>query len=192
MDVGNLVGYGEATPLVTIMRIDPLYIYFSPSEKEARKIFRYAGGSARKVVVRIPAADERLTRTALEGLTDFSDNTVDPKTSTVTMRAAVGNPAGDVLPGTFVYVDLFITDKYPFFTVPPQALFEDQQGRFVYLVRDGKAVRQSVVPAFSTRSFVAIAEGLKEGDRVIVSGLAKVRDGLPVAPAPTAAEKGDR
>ena len=182
VDVGNLVGMGEATPLVSILGIDPIYVTFSPSEKEAQKIRHYGGADRKRAVIRIPASDEMLKRTELNATVDFADNRVDLQTSTVTMRATAPNPDGALLPGTFVYLDLFVTDRYPFFTVPVEALFEDQQGKFVYVVKEGKAARRTVEVAFTTRTFVAVKKGLEEGDAVIVSQLMKVRDGLPVQP----------
>ena len=122
-----------------------------------------------------------LKRTELNATVDFADNRVDLQTSTVTMRATAPNPDGALLPGTFVYLDLFVTDRYPFFTVPVEALFEDQQGKFVYVVKEGKAARRTVEVAFTTRTFVAVKKGLEEGDAVIVSQLMKISDGLPVA-----------
>ncbi|BDY13306.1 efflux RND transporter periplasmic adaptor subunit [Hydrogenimonas cancrithermarum] len=191
VDVGNLVGYGEATLLTTIMQTDPLYVYFSPSEKEAKKISTYASKSKLDVFVEIPSSDGMLSRPRLKGYVDFTDNTVDPKTSTVTMRAVLKNSQSEALPGTFVYLNLFVTDQHPFIVVPPQAIFEDQQGKFVYRAgKTAKAKRTTVEPAFSTRFFVAIKKGLDEGDRVVVSGLKKVRDGMPLKPEDVTKTKG--
>ncbi len=180
VDVGNLVGFGEATPLVTILQTDPIYVEFAPSEKEASKIAKYGGRAPKRAVVRLLRQDPMLKTLELNATVDFADNRIDPATSTLTMRAVAPNPDEALLPGTFVYVDLFVTDRYPFFTVPKEALQEDQQGMFVYVVQKGKAVRKSVKIAFETRRFFAVQKGLKEGDRVIVSNLIKVRDGLPV------------
>jgi len=131
----------------------------------------------------VPSDNTDFKRARLHGYVDFTDNTTDPTTSTVTMRATMPNPDTAILPGTFVYVDVFVTDKIPFIMLPPQVVFEDQQGKFVYTVGDnGKAQRTGVKVGLSSRYYVQIDEGLEPGQRVVVSGLMKVRAGMKLAP----------
>ena len=191
VDVGNLVGYDGPTLLTTIMQINPLYAYFSPSESDFAKINRYATKQKLDVFAEIGSGQTKFERERLKGYVDFTNNAVDPSTSTVSMRATLSNPKGDILPGTFVYINLFVSDKFEFIMVPPQVIFEDQQGKFVYVVgEDAKAHRTSVVTALSSKYYVQIEKGLKDGDKVIVSGLVKVRDGSPVTPKDVTQTKG--
>ena len=191
VDVGNLVGYDGPTLLTKIVRIDPLYAYFSPSESDYAMIMHYASKKKLDVIADVASSNERIKRERLYGYVDFTNNSVDPTTSTVMMRATLANPKGSVLPGTFVYVNLFVTDKYDFLMIPPQIIFEDQQGRYIYVVgKDGKAHRRSIKTGFSSRYFVEVKEGLEDGEQVIVSGLVKVRDGMPVKPEDVTKTKG--
>ena len=191
VDVGNLVGYGEATLLTTIMQTDPLYVYFSPAQEQAAKITRFAEKPRLNAYIELPSSDYNRTDERFNGYVDFSNNSVDPQTSTLTMRATLANPKGNVLPGTFVYVHIFVTDRYQFIMVPPQALFEDQLGPFVYTVGpDGKAVRTSVTTGFSNRYYLQIRSGLKDGDRVVISGLVKVHAGIALQPKDVTDQKG--
>ena len=191
VDVGNLVGYDGPTLLTTIVRIDPLYAYFSPSESDYAMIMHLASKPRLDAFADVASSNERLKRERLYGYVDFTNNAVDPSTSTVTMRATLANPKGSVLPGTFVYVNLFVTDKYDFLMIPPQIIFEDQQGRYVYVVgKDGKAQRRSIKTGFSSKYFVEVEKGLEDGERVIVSGLVKVRPGMPVAAKDVTQKKG--
>lgn len=191
VDVGNLVGYDGATLLTTIMQIDPLYAYFSPSESDYAKISRYATKKKLDVFAEIGGSNERFQREKLRGYVDFTNNAVDPTTSTVTMRATLSNPKGSILPGTFVYINLFVTDQFEFMMIPPQVVLEDQQGKFVYVVgEDGKAHRRSITTALASKYFVEVEKGLQEGDRVVVSGLVKVRDGIEIAPQDVTQTKG--
>lgn len=191
VDVGNLVGYGEPTLLTKIVKIDPLYVYFSPSEAEWRLIRANATQTKMPAFAEVPATERFKEKRRLDGYVDFSNVSVDPTTSTVTMRATLDNPDHTIYPGTFVYVHVFVTDQKPYIMLPPNAIFEDQQGRFVYTVgEDGKVHRMSVKTGFTGRLFIVITDGLEPGMRVVVSGLAKVRDGMNAEPHDVTDTKG--
>ena len=178
VDIGNLVGQGESTLLTTIMNIDPMYAYFSPSQNDVRLFEKYSDKKNPLAYITINGATEQLR---FDGRVDFSDNTVDPMTSTISMRAIIPNPKGAVLPGTFVYVNLFINDKYEFIMVPPEVIFTDQLGKFLYIVdKDNKAKRINIKTGYSTRFYASVSKGLSSGDRVIVSSLVKLKPGLSV------------
>ena len=178
VDIGNLVGQGEATLLTTIMKIDPMYAYFSPSQNDVRLFEKYSDKKNPLAYITINGATEQLR---FDGYVDFSDNTVDPMTSTISMRAIIPNPKGSILPGTFVYVNLFINDTYEFIMVPPEVIFTDQLGKFLYIVdENNKAKRIDIKTGYSTRFYVSVKDGLSNGDKVIVSSLVKLKPGLSV------------
>ena len=179
VDVGNLVGYGESTLLTTIVQTDKIYAYFSPSEENVQRLYKFRSRKELPVFIEVRGQGEDIfKRKRLDGFLDFSNNIVDPLTSTVSMRATIDNEDHSVYPGTFVYVNIFITDQVPFIMVPPQAIFEDQLGKFVYTVdANDTAQRTDVKTTLSSRHYVAIRSGLKENDKVVISGLAKVKDG---------------
>jgi RND family efflux transporter MFP subunit len=183
VDVGNLVGYGESTVLTTIVQTDSIYTYFSPTESEVQRIYKFRSQKDLPAFIEVPGQGENvLKRKRLDGYVDFGNNTVDPLTSTISMRATIDNVDNAVFPGTFVYINIFITDKFEFIMVPPQSLFEDQLGKFVYTVDANNTARRTSVKTnnVSTRYYTSIAEGLKEGDVVVISGLMKVKDGREV------------
>lgn len=192
VDIGNIVGYGEQTLLTTIIFDDPMYAYFNPSEEDFQIMRQHKILDHMPAKIRVP--DNRghiITREAYSGEVDFGDNKVDRMTGTITMRAVVGNSAHDLLEGTFVYVDVFVTDKAKFVMVPPGVVLEDQQGSFLYLVdADNKAKRVNVKRGFESRYYLQITEGLQDGDKVIVSGLQKVRVGRAVSGKDVTAQKG--
>ena len=194
VDVGNLVGYGESTLLTTIVQTDQIYVYFSPSEKSVQKIYRYKSRENLPAFIEVRGQGEDIfKRKRLDGFVDFSNNKVDPLTSTVTMRATINNKEQSIYPGTFVYVNVFISDKFNFVMIPPQAILEDQLGEFVYTVdANNTAKRVSVKPLLSSRYYVSIAEGLKSGDKVIISGLVKVKEGRKLLPENMTETKGIR
>ncbi len=178
VDIGNLVGQGEATLLTTIVRVDPIYAYFSPSQKDVRMFQKYRNKDEPDAFITVPGSVEEIR---LNGFVDFSNNTVDPLTSTITMRATINNKESKVLPGTFVYVNLFINDKYKFLMIPPEVIFNDQLGSFVYVADVNATVtRVDITTDYSSKYYVSIHDGLKDGDKLIVSALVKLKPGRKV------------
>ena len=196
VDVGNLVGYGESTLLTTIVQSDKIYAYFSPSESDAQKIYKFRSQKELPAFIEVRGQGEDIfKRKRLDGVVDFSNNVVDPLTSTVSMRATIENKEKSVYPGTFVYINIMVTDKYKFIMIPPQAVQEDQLGKFVYTVdANNTAKRTSVEIITSSRLYVNIksGSGLEDGDKVVISGLVKTKEGSLLAPEDVTDTKGAR
>lgn len=191
VDVGNVVGFGEKTVLTTMVSDDPMYAYFKPTEEDFQIMRKFASKEVLDARLRVPNQRNIIKRDPFTGKVDFTDNRVDAMTGTITMRAAVANPEYLLLEGTFVYVDIFVTDKIPFLMVPPNVVLEDQQGGFVYVVDEkSQAKRVNVKRGLEGRHYLEITEGLDDGAQVIISALTKLRPGMRVAPKDTTATKG--
>jgi RND family efflux transporter MFP subunit len=192
VDVGNIVGFGEKTLLTTMVDDDPMYAYFSPTEEEFQGMRMFGSKDKFTAIVRLPPGQsEHLQRGPFRGQLSFSDNRVNSMTGTITMRATVDNPDHNLLEGTFVYVEVFVTDEYPFTMVPPQVVLEDQRGSFLYVVDSNNRVnRVDVKRGYEGRFFLNILEGLEDGDKVVVSSLQTIRPGMKVTPTDVTAEKG--
>ena len=174
VDVGNLVGQGESTLLTTILSVNPIYAYFSPSQDDVRLFNKYRNKDKPDVYIEVKGSQGDLR---LNGFVDFANNSVDPLTSTITMRATIDNKKGEVLPGTFVYVNLFINDKYKFLMIPPEVILSDQLGKYVYVVdKNSQAKRVDITTNYSTKYYVSVKTGLKDGDKLIVSALVKLKN----------------
>lgn len=182
VDIGNIVGYGEQTLLTTIIFDDPMYAYFNPSEEEFQIMRQHKSVQIMPAKVRVPDTRGQLVkRSPYAGEVDFGDNRVDRMTGTITMRAIVSNPEHDLLEGTFVYVNIFVSDQAKFMMVPPGVVMEDQQGSFLYIITESnKAKRVNVVRGFESRFYLQIRDGLQDNDQVIISGLQKVSEGRSV------------
>ena len=188
VDVGNLVGQGEATLLTTIVKTDPMYAYFSPSQKDVRLFQKYRNKERPDAFIEVNGAREDIR---LNGYVDFANNSVDPLTSTITMRATIENPDTKVLPGTFVYVNLFINDKYKFLMIPPEVITSDQLGSYVYIVdENSSAKRVDITTDYSSKYYVSVGGGLKDGDRLIISALVKIKPGRKVMPTDVTERQG--
>jgi RND family efflux transporter MFP subunit len=192
VDVGNIVGFGEKTLLTTMVLGDPMYAYFNPTEEEFQLMRQYGSQDESTTMVRLPGGQtESIKRGPFKGQLSFSDNRVNSMTGTITMRATVDNPDLNLLEGTFVYVDIFVTDEYPFMAVPPQVVLEDQRGSFLYVIdENSRAKRLDVKRGYEGRYFLHVEEGLDDGDRVVVSSLLTIRPDMKVTATDVTAEKG--
>lgn len=192
VDVGNIVGYSDKTLLTTIVADDPMHAYFNPNEEQFQLVQQYRSKEILDARVTVPKSNRKLlNRDPFRGIVDFRDNRVDSMTGTVTMRATVPNSERKLLEGTFVYVDLFVTDQAEFLMVYPGIVQEDQRGSFVYIVdENSSAKRVDIERGFETRHYMLVTKGLEGGEQVIVNGLAKIRPGAKVAPIDVTDKKG--
>ena len=179
VNVGNLVGAGESTKLATIVELDPLYAYFSPSEKDLRLILKYKKGN--DIPVDIILSDG--STHPYPGKVDFIDNTADPKANTINMRVVIPNPEKTLLPGIYVQAHLFLCDVPHTPLITEKAIAEDQTGMYVYVVgKDNKVEKRSVKVGFLYKHQKIIWKGLKVDERVIIDGLQMIRPGMIVQP----------
>ena len=180
VNVGNLVGAGgQDTKLATIVQLDPLYVYFSPSEKDLRLIMKYRQETDMPVDIILSDG----TKHPYPGKVDFIDNTADPKANTINMRVVISNPDKTLLPGIYVQADLFLCDVPDTPLISEKAIAEDQTGSYVYVVGKGNKVEKRIVEVgFVYNHQKIIWKGLKAGEKVIVGGLQMIRPGMAVQP----------
>ncbi len=192
VDAGNIVGYGEQTVLTTIVSDDPMYAYFNPTETQFQTMRAYKSQDQMPARVTVSGDGNGLVqREPLRGKVDFSDNRVDNMTGTISMRAQVGNADHTLLEGTFVYVDVMITDQASFLVIPPGVVQEDQQGSYVYVLdENSSAKRVNIKSGYESRYYLIVSEGLDGGEQVLVSGFAKVRQGAKLTPTDVTGTKG--
>jgi membrane fusion protein (multidrug efflux system) len=114
-----------------------------------------------------------------KGKVSSIDSRVDPVSRAVLVRARLDNPDGRLKPGMFMTVRLMRTEA-PALLIPEQALVPEGERKFVFLVRDGKAVKTEVVTGRRRPGEVEVTKGIADGDVVISEGIQKVRDGSPV------------
>ena len=179
IDVGNLVN-ATSTALTKIVDSKKLYVNFNPSAKEVSLIKKYKSEKNPRVKIKL----ENNELIELKGYIDFIDNIANETTGTVLMRAIIENEDNIILPGTFVQIKLFITDEIPVIAIHPNTLGQNQLGIFVYVVNnENKIETRQVEIQYSNKDLAIIKDGLKEGDRVVVSDIAKLKDGLLVNPS---------
>jgi RND family efflux transporter MFP subunit len=198
VDIGNLVS-ADSTILTTIVMIDKLYVYFDIDERTLLRLRRYVREGrmqSRRDGAEIPilaalADDESF---ALKGAIDFSENRVDPNTGTLSIRAVVDNPRPHLLsPGLFLRVRLPIGQPRRALVIDEKAIGTDQGQKFLYVLNDEDEVVTRQVKVGSLNGMMrVIEEGLEPGERVVVSGLQRIRPGIKVVPKPAADYEGAR
>jgi RND family efflux transporter MFP subunit len=118
------------------------------------------------------------------GTINFVDNQLDVSTGTQQMRGTFPNPNHMLAPGLFVRVRLPIGEPYRAIMIDEQALGTDQGQKFVYVVKDGKALYRRVQVGKLQAGRRVVLKGLAEGEQVVVSGLQRVRPGGEVNAKP--------
>ena len=108
------------------------------------------------------------------------DSRVDPATRAVTVRALVPNRDAALKPGMFLTVELAQGDGATALVVPEEALVPEQARQFVYVVQGDRVAKREVRLGRREPGFVEITDGLAAGDRVVIEGTLKLRDGAPV------------
>ena len=193
VDVGNVV-QANATPLLSIQRIDPIYATFTITEQDLAEVQKKMSRGALEAFVRLPADTENAGR---RGKVEFLDNAVQNATGTVNLRATIPNADRHFWPGKFVNVRLVLDMEKGSVLVPNQATQISQKGSFVYVVKsDDTADLRPVTLGQRQGSDVVITSGLTAGERVVLAGQLLVRPGGKVhidssAPATAPASKGD-
>jgi membrane fusion protein (multidrug efflux system) len=179
---GNVVGPDNGT-LTVIVSQDPMYVTFPVSQREllrAQQVGYQIDFNAIKAKLRF--ADGRTYDQT--GRLNFVDVTVDRATDTVLVRATFPNPAGGLIDGQLVRVTLESGAPQEMVVVPQSALIADQEGVYVFVVEDGKAVVKRIKPGGESGTDTVVQEGLSGSELVIVEGLQGVRPGAPVKASP--------
>ena len=176
---GNLVSPGTGV-LATIVQQDPVYVLFSITQRELQEARRNKPDpSDLKVRVRLPDG----TFYAETGKIDFLDVQADARTDSQTVRAVIANPKTALVPGQTVRVVVESAAPEASLVVPESAVALDQAGSYVFVVSGNNVAEQRRLKLGVSRDgFVAVTEGLKPGDNVIVQGQQRVRPGMTVAP----------
>lgn len=181
--VGALVTANQGNALVTVQRLDPIYVDLTQSvqdflrlkeEKASGKIAQQKG----KIPVELMLENGKPYR--YTGTLEFSDPAVDETTGSVTLRAVFPNPQGEILPGMYVTALLDEGNQHNVLMVPQQGITHIAQGKATALILDQENVVQlreiNAVKAVGNQWLVTT--GLHPGDRVIVSGLQRIRPGI--------------
>ena len=176
---GALVTANQTEPLVTIQRLDPIYVDINQSSSELLRLRQQLSkgslDSSNNTRVKLKLEDG--SDYPIEGRLAFSDASVNPDTGTVTIRAVFPNPNHLLLPGMFANAQIVQGVIPNAMLVPQIAVTRTPTGQAMAMIVNDKGVvepRQITTVGIQGQDWI-VTEGLKTGEKVIVDGIAKVK-----------------
>ena len=176
---GALVTANQTEPLVTIQRLDPIYVDINQSSSELLRLRQQLSkgslDSSNNTRVKLKLEDG--SDYPVEGRLAFSDASVNPDTGTVTIRAVFPNPNHLLLPGMFANAQIVQGVIPNAMLVPQIAVTRTPTGQAMAMIVNDKGVvepRQITTVGIQGQDWI-VTEGLKTGEKVIVDGIAKVK-----------------
>ena len=184
VSIGELVGKGEPTLLATISTLDPIWFYCNVSEVDyirAEEKSRALGRDIASLPLTLILADG--VEHPDQGRFVFIDRAVNVKTGTLRIRAEFPNKKKLLRPGMFARVRIDLGSRKNSLEVPERAVVELQGKTFLWVVTpENTASQRPVKVGELVNSKTSILDGLKPGERIVVEGLQKAREGAPVTP----------
>ncbi|MEO7599324.1 MAG: efflux RND transporter periplasmic adaptor subunit, partial [Opitutus sp.] len=178
VNLGQFVSRGQA--LLPLQKLDPIFVNFYVPQRQMQAL-----SAKQKISVVVDAYET----TPFEGTITAINSVVDAATRNVFVQATLGNPEETLRAGMFARVEVELPSTEPVVAVPATAIAYASYGNSVFIVeqikdKDGKeylGVRQQFVKLGATRGdLIAIAEGLKPGEKVVTAGVFKLRNGAHV------------
>ena len=183
VQIGNFVG--PSSVLTSVSQVDPIKAYFTVSEQEFTDFHRRfpteqsVAEQRKRIPLQLLLADGSVYERP--GTIYFADREVNPATGTIRIAGVFPNPNNLLRPGGYGRVRASAKTQSGALLVPQRAVIELQGSRQVAVVgNDNKVSIRPIMVGERVGKFWIVTEGLKPGERVVVEGLMKVRDGAPV------------
>ena len=160
---GNLVSAAATTPLVVINSIQPVRVAFNIPQAYLEEVRHEAHSGG----MRVQISREQGGATVVEGEVVFIDNTVNPETGTVLLKARVSNENEALWPGEFIAARLILKVEPNAVVVSAAAVRPGQNGSYVFVVEEARARLQPVKVSRQIEDLAVIAEGFEGGEAVI-------------------------
>ena len=182
---GALVSNGQATALATVQQLDPIYVDVTQSSNDFLRLKQeLADGSLKQAngKAQVKLLMDNGKEYSQAGTLEFSDVTVDETTGSITLRAIFPNPQDSLLPGMFVRARLDEGVNNNALLVPQQGITRNPRGDATAMVigADNKVELRTVTTTQAIGDKWVVTDGLKSGDKVIVTGLQKIKPGVQV------------
>ncbi|MDR0444777.1 MAG: efflux RND transporter periplasmic adaptor subunit [Puniceicoccales bacterium] len=182
IDVGNVVSVGSGRPLVSLKKLDPIYVDFSISENQfplLKQHFDMQEG--------VPVSVQSLSNPScsLEGRLRFIQNYIDKATGNLPLRAEVSNPQHELWPGEAVSVKILLRTLKEAVLVPESCVKLGQQGHYLFVIKEDHTVElRGVQKGQRHGDFIVILQGVVAGEQVVKSGQMMLAPGAPVVILP--------
>ncbi|MCC8938943.1 MdtA/MuxA family multidrug efflux RND transporter periplasmic adaptor subunit [Bradyrhizobium sp. Arg68] len=195
VDLGNYVTAGDSTGLVVITQLEPISVLFTLPEDNLQAVAKRLREGA---VLPATAYDRSGANKLAEGSLQTFDSQIDPTTGTIKLRAQFENDKRTLYPNQFVNIRLLLDTHKDVMTMPMAGVQRGVPGTFVYLVSADSTVSvRPVKLGVTDGDRVEVMSGLEVGDRVVIDGADKLREGTKVivrsaadATTPAGAAKG--
>jgi multidrug efflux system membrane fusion protein len=182
VDAGNYVQTSDPNGIVVVTQLQPISVIFTLPEDNLPEVMKRVRAGA---VLPVTAYDRTGATELASGKLDTVDNQIDPTTGTVKLRAIFDNEQETLFPNQFVNVKLLVNTLHEADIVPNSAVQRGAPGTFVYVVKPENTVAvQKVKLGPSDGQRIAILSGLEPGERVVIDGTDRLRDGAKVTLAP--------
>jgi multidrug efflux system membrane fusion protein len=178
VDQGNYVTPGDTNGLVVITQLQPISVLFTLPEDNLQAISKRINDGAT-----LPAAayDRGGANKLADGVLQTFDSQIDPTTGTIKLRAQFNNDPRVLYPNQFVNIRLLVDTHKDVVVMPTAGIQRGVPGTFVYLVNDDSTVSvRKVVLGITDGNRVEVSSGLAPGDRIVVDGADKLRDGAKI------------
>lgn len=178
VDQGNYVTPGDTNGLVVITQLQPISVLFTLPEDNLQAVSKRLQEGAT-----LPAAayDRSGANKIADGVLQTFDSQIDPTTGTIKLRAQFPNEPRTLYPNQFVNVRLLVDTHKDVTVMPTAGIQRGVPGTFVYLVNSDSTVSvRKVVLGVTDGERVEVRSGLDPGDRVVIDGADKLRDGAKI------------
>lgn len=178
VDLGNLVRSSDTTPLVVITQVEPIAVNFTLPEKDLPPVLARVRDNQK---LRVEAWDRGEQQRLAEGELHSLDNQIDVATGTVKLKARFTNAGEQLFPNQFVNVRLRVETRQQATLIPSAAVQFGARGTFVFVLGEGDKVQiRDVRIAASDGATSLVEEGVKVGERLVLEGIDKLKDGSQV------------
>lgn len=159
-----------STVVANLVSINPIKILFSIPEKYSREV-----KTGQKITFSVAGTDQVYHATVFA-----IEPSIDASTRTVQVKARAVNDQGEIVPGSFARVELPIKERENAILIPTEAIVPIQNGKQVFLFKNGKAQSVRIETDERTGSDIIVTAGLSLGDTVLTSGIMTLKEGMPV------------
>ena len=185
---GNYVS-SNSTSLARIVQVNPIRVAFSMTDKDFLNIRQeYSGEKAANIRTQLVLPNGKVMQNHF--MSRFTDNEVNSDTATIAVYTEFNNDEGYLIPGNYVKMMIGTKDDVTALLVPQAAVAQDENGNYVVVVDENDiATERRVVLGDVIGENQVVMDGLTQGERVVIQGLQKVRDGQKVRPSLINAEE---
>ena len=179
LNVGNLVQAASQTGIISITQVKPIQVVFTLPEADLARAQQARANGPVPVTVFDGSSNKQLAT----GTLTTPNNTIDPATGTIAMKASFANQEGHLWPGQFVNTRVQVGLLRNAVTVPTLAIQHGPDGTFVYTVKpDGTVAQTSVLVGDQVAQRTVVTKGLAGQQTVVVSGQSRLAPGVHVHP----------